>query len=221
VPPAKISVDADDGYDLTPLAESLPAKPHAALNVPLPVESALPPKRKTIEQLVDEEYEASRRKRRVKPIDKKKGLIAFFLIHVLLLPLAYLLGAALFQWQPRRPAESTEQAQLAFFAYGFLTLSFLTDLCFLFQKVGIPWWQGLVPVLNGWRFCEVGGLPGWTSLVTIFCPCIPHVALYGIGRNFGLPWYASIFVIFWWPVVLPVLIFSDAEHGGDYFWSIS
>jgi hypothetical protein len=37
----------------------------------------------------------------------------------------------------------------------------------LFRKVGVEPWAAWVPIFNNWRLLEVGGQPGWASLLVL------------------------------------------------------
>jgi hypothetical protein len=60
----------------------------------------------------------------------------------------------------------------------------------LFRKVGVEPWAAWVPIFNFWRLLELGGQPGWLSLLALVSPAsivalvFEAIAAYRVGLAF-------------------------------------
>jgi hypothetical protein len=60
----------------------------------------------------------------------------------------------------------------------------------LFRKVGVEPWAAWVPIFNFWRLLELGGQPGWISLLALVSPAsivavvFEAIAAYRVGLAF-------------------------------------
>lgn len=89
----------------------------------------------------------------------------------------------------------------------------------LFEKLGYPGWQAIVPVMNLIVLHEMAGLPksyvaGW--FIPGLNPCVPAMAFYGLARNFGQGNGFAVGLCIAAPVFLPALALGKYEFEGTW-----
>jgi hypothetical protein len=86
----------------------------------------------------------------------------------------------------------------------------------LFRKVGIEPWAAWVPIFNRWRLLELGGQPGWISVLSvvsaasIVAAVFEAMGAYRIGLAFRKPGSWVVLFIFL-PFVWAWLLAADNE----------
>ena len=96
-------------------------------------------------------------------------------------------------------------------------------LSMVFKKAGVEGWKAWVPIYNTWTLLELGGQPGWLSLLvlTSWIPFLGFIvaivvyvfyamAAYKIGLNFGKPGAFVLLAIFL-PIVWMIWLAVDKE----------
>lgn len=109
-------------------------------------------------------------------------------------------------------------AVLAFTVFVVLVVYVLNGFAFmrLFRKVGIEPWAAWVPIFINWRLLELGGQPGWMSLLALVSPgaivtaVFEAIGSHRIGIAFRKPnSYVVLFIFL--PFVWAFILGSDNE----------
>ena len=96
----------------------------------------------------------------------------------------------------------------------------------IFSKAGQTGWHAIIPILNMWRWCEIGGKPGWWGIVILFVGIIPVVGAiaslvmlvmvtHGVSTNFGKGVGFTLGLIFLAPIFYLILAFGSAQYVGQ------
>ncbi len=96
----------------------------------------------------------------------------------------------------------------------------------IFKKAGHknPW-AGWVPIYNVWVMAEVGGYPGWLSLISCFGSVVPVVGgiaalvvsiliLNKLAQAFGKGAGFTVGLVLLYPIFIGILAFGSAEYVG-------
>jgi hypothetical protein len=87
----------------------------------------------------------------------------------------------------------------------------------LFRKVGVEPWAAWVPIFNFWRILELGGQPGWISLLALVSPggivtlVFECIGVYHIGIAFRKPSAGWVVLFVFLPYVWAWVLASDKE----------
>jgi Family of unknown function (DUF5684) len=107
---------------------------------------------------------------------------------------------------------------LAFTALIVVVVYVLNGFAFmrLFRKVGIEPWAAWVPIFNNWRILELGGQPGWLSLLALVSPggivtaVFEAIGSHRVGIAFRKPnSYVVLFIFL--PFVWAFILGADSE----------
>jgi len=87
----------------------------------------------------------------------------------------------------------------------------------LFRKVGIEGWIAWIPIYNTWKWLELGGQPGWLSLLSLVSPAgiVTSVFLYVGMHRTGIAFRkdAAFLVLgIFLPFVWAFMLSSDKEQ---------
>jgi len=87
----------------------------------------------------------------------------------------------------------------------------------LFRKVGIESWIAWIPIYNTWKWLELGGQPGWLSLLSLVSPAgiVTSVFLYVGMHRTGIAFRkdAAFLVLgIFLPFVWAFMLSSDKEQ---------
>lgn len=114
---------------------------------------------------------------------------------------------------------------IIFLIFGiFLIFYIFTAICLskIFKKAGITPWHAWVPVLNSWKFLEMGNQNGALALLSLIppanlaLPIFMLIATYRINGKFGKdPVLYLILYLLVSPVWYVMLAFGDAKWNGQ------
>lgn len=98
-----------------------------------------------------------------------------------------------------------------------ITIAFILGMWKLFEKAGKPGWAAIIPIYNIIVALEIAGKPVWWIILF----CIPIVNLIvsilfwiALAEAFGKSALYGIALLFFWPILLPILGFSGAKYVG-------
>lgn len=108
---------------------------------------------------------------------------------------------------------------VAFFIFMMVAIVFYIIVNWkIFTKAGKPGWAALVPVYNVYVMLQIADL----GAIYLLLLCLPFINLYaiykmyvGLARNFGKSDGFGIAMIFFSPILLPVLAFGNATYNGN------
>ncbi len=87
----------------------------------------------------------------------------------------------------------------------------------MFVKAGQPGWGILVPILNIYFLCKIGGRPGWW-VILFFIPIVSLIVsiilMIDIAKSFGKGIGFAIGLILLGFIFIPILGFGSAEYQG-------
>jgi len=88
----------------------------------------------------------------------------------------------------------------------------------IFRKAGIQPWKAWVPIYNNWVLLEMGGQPGWWSVLA-FVPFANFVAvvflciaIYHLDAGFGKPGAGWLLLFLFLPVVWIIILAFDGSR---------
>ncbi len=89
----------------------------------------------------------------------------------------------------------------------------------IFEKAGRPGWASIIPLYNVWVLFEIGGQQGWKVLLCLI-PLAGAIIFFiytilvylEIAKRFGKSSVFGVLMIFFAPIMFPILAFSDAKY---------
>jgi hypothetical protein len=114
-------------------------------------------------------------------------------------------------------AEGKPPGPIFWIIWAAFIIFMIASLWKLFSKAGQPGWAAIIPIVNTYFLCKVGGRPGWWVLLMLI-PLVNFVIWIiisiDIAKNFGKGTGFGVGVAFLSFIFVPILAFGSAQYQG-------